>query len=663
MDDTLKRTHSQFSGGFEKHKDISLAFLLFVLLSAIYCLIYSGTFITDDEHILASRTLSIGFDDHVNNDRVYGNSRLYSLSTLSPEYAASAVNVEPVQAILGSVLAKLSVLLDVGRVQSIFLLNIGVAAITAVIIFYAASCLGYSKLTAFISAVLFGLSTSVFTFTKTYFRDPLAMLFLAIAWVLALVIGNNLNTDQSRISKLFSWFGLFAGLIAGILTKNTVMIAAPAIGIFLLIRKYKDMPQGAIREYFNQNWKQVILIFVSAAIIFLIWILFVPLKSIFSRFSLEYYLQLITIFFTTPHPNFFAAVIGPLISPGKSIFLYSPILVLALLGSFKKWDIAWPAWFYLLLLIVGQALFYDDEWAGHINWGLRFILPALPPLFIAAIPAIDAWLKTRKGMIALGSLGGLSMVIQVVGALPPMRQFYVELTSIDPSLIKTAAIWKLDHSPIVWHIHWLLSGGAVDLALVRAGKNVILIIAGFLLIMFLVGFSLFRPTKRSLPIISLGLLFGMAIAMLYSYKQDPEYHLDRLDLRAAQEVIETEGTQEDVVVIQSYSSPVWYYWMNWAGQDHGWISLPLYFPAPSLIEESRESGNPEIAMDEATLSLFSSISAGNKRIWLVAPDDTPGAALNIETEWLKDNSLLSTAWEFEGLSKKTKLYLFEFAGE
>ena len=108
----VRKKNNKIQARFDLHGDFSLALLLFVLLVAIYCLTYSGTFITDDEHILTSRTLSLSFDDNVNNSRVYGNSRLFFLSNLSPEYAASAMNVEPGQAVLGSILARMSVLLN-----------------------------------------------------------------------------------------------------------------------------------------------------------------------------------------------------------------------------------------------------------------------------------------------------------------------------------------------------------------------------------------------------------------------------------------------------------------------------------------------------------------------------------------------------------------------
>jgi len=657
---TSARKGNKTQENFDLHKDFSLILLIFILLVSIYCLTYSGTFITDDEHILASRTLSLSFDEEINNNRVYGNSRLFFLSNLSPEYAASAMNVEPAQAVIGSILARISLLLKVGHVQTIFLLNIWVIASTAVILFLITRYLGYSKFTAFLVGVLFGLGTNVWPFTKTYFRDPLAMMFLIIAWASALIIGNEHSSTKPKYYIVIAWFGLFAGTIAGLLTKNTVTIAIPVIFVYLLVKKIPALRTEAIWNYIKGNWKKILLLSGFAAISLIVWFKYLPSNGVFSRFAFDYYKYLATFFFTTPHPKFLEAILGPLVSPGKSLFIYSPILVLSIWGSSRKWDIAWPAWFYLMLLIIGQALFYDDEWSGHINWGLRFILPAIPPLLIAAIPVIDAWLKTRIGRIALLALGGLSALIQVIGTFPPMRQFYVEISNIDPAIIKSAAIWRFNYSPLAWHIKWLISGGALDLASARLGLYAIPIVIGLFFIVFLVIISLTRPLKKWLPYFSFIMTLGLVIVMLFTYKFDPEYYLGRNDLVSAEEKVSNNILPNDLVVIKSYSSPVWYFWMNWANPGQDWVSLSLYFPKPNLIEEYRLTNNPEVALDEAAVKLFPVLHDKYNRVWLVLPSDTPGATLNIEVDWLINNSASNTHWKFIGASAETQLYLFDF---
>jgi hypothetical protein len=117
------------------HPVLQIGLSLFALLIAIYCLTYSGTFVTDDEHILSSRALSLAFDKSVNDNRVYGNSRVFALSNLAGTSATQALNIEPGQEIIGSTLARLAVILHIGHIQTLFLLNIGVTALTSAVLF------------------------------------------------------------------------------------------------------------------------------------------------------------------------------------------------------------------------------------------------------------------------------------------------------------------------------------------------------------------------------------------------------------------------------------------------------------------------------------------------------------------------------------------------
>ena len=88
--------------------DVSTAYIILALLISIYSLTYSGRFITDDEHLIASRTLSLAFDKSLGDTRVYGNSRLYALTNISHPYAAQAANIEPGQMVIGSLFARMA---------------------------------------------------------------------------------------------------------------------------------------------------------------------------------------------------------------------------------------------------------------------------------------------------------------------------------------------------------------------------------------------------------------------------------------------------------------------------------------------------------------------------------------------------------------------------
>jgi len=118
---------------------------------------------------------------------------------------------------------------------------------------------------------------------------------------------------------------------------------------------------------------------------------------------------------------------------------------------------------------------------------------------------------------------------------------------------------------------------------------------------------------------------------------------------------------DDIIVIKSYGAPVWYYWMNWTDHKLEWTSLPYYFPAPGLIEEYHATHTPEIVLDEVTLALFRNIPSSYRRVWFVIPDDSPGAKLDIEVDWIISQSVSSEMWSFPGDSGETRVIFGEFS--
>ncbi len=639
-----------------RFSNLHIALSLFVLLIAIYSLTYSGTFITDDEHILASRTFSLAFDGHLNDQRVYGNDRVHALSGTTPIFAAQGVNIEPGQALAGAILARLAVVLGVGRVQTIFLLNIWTTALTAVLVFYSVIIRGYPRLTALISALLFGLGTTVWPFTRTYFRDPLAMFFLALAWLCVLSL---IQPKNDKSLAWLSWVGIIVGLAFGVLSKNTVMIAAPIILVYILLERHKS---GKVNFQINlyNNWK-IILIWLGGLLILLIlWALFLPSDGVFARFTPGYYLFVMRKFLTTPHPNFIAALAGPLLSPGKSIFIYSPVLLLWVLGLFKRGKSNWASWTYLIFLIIFQALFYDSDWYGHINWGLRFLLPVMPLLVISAAPVVDLWIQTHKGRMGLLTLGLLSLVFQLIGILPPIRQYYLDMFAINPLALESLALWHPKFSPWLWHLNWIFSGGSLDLAAIRVGAQSIPIVIGFLAIICIAVLGIIRIANIWFSGVGVLLSFAITILMLVFYKSDPAFSQARGDLERTQEMISQNNTEGDLVLVKSYGTSAWFYWMNWADSKYPWSSLPFVFPEPSLIEQYDRTDDPTIVLDALSLSILTKIPVSYRRVWLVVPYDSPGANLDIESNWLKAISESKEEWVISADEGNTRLFLFGF---
>lgn len=108
-------------------------------------------------------------------------------------------------------------------------------------------------------------------------------------------------------------------------------------------------------------------------------------------------------------------IYGLLVSPGVGLFVFVPVLVMALVGL-SDLRRRWPLESALVLAVIGlRVLFYARwfAWDGGVSWGPRFLVPMLPLMMIglAFLPLIG-W--RRAG---LWVTSGLSVGIQLLGQM------------------------------------------------------------------------------------------------------------------------------------------------------------------------------------------------------------------------------------------------------
>ncbi len=149
--------------------------------------------------------------------------------------------------------------------------------------------------------------------------------------------------------------------------------------------------------------------------------------------------------------------------------------------------------------------------------------------------------------------------------------------------------------------------------------------------------------------------------MLFSYGSDPAYYRSRIDLDASRKIISQEYLPGDLVLIKSYGTPAWDYWMNWADPHLPWTSLPFSFPKPDQLIKSKALNDPEIALDEITLSILKKVPGTIHRVWIVIPSDSPGANLDLEVDWLRKYAVSNKLWDFQVADMETRLFLFNIS--
>jgi hypothetical protein len=105
-----------------------------------------------------------------------------------------------------------------------------------------------------------------------------------------------------------------------------------------------------------------------------------------------------------------------LLSSGKGLFIYAPILLIGILG--------WPRFFrhklwsiLILVLVVFWLVPHSlySNWEGGGGWGPRLLLPIVPLFFFSAGVIFILWRKHFTGRLALGLIIVVSISLQILG--------------------------------------------------------------------------------------------------------------------------------------------------------------------------------------------------------------------------------------------------------
>jgi hypothetical protein len=140
---------------------------------------------------------------------------------------------------------------------------------------------------------------------------------------------------------------------------------------------------------------------------------------------------------------------GLLLSPGKSLFLYSPILLVvpfaagAFWRGFRAEALLTGA---LSIAILGQSAMWWAWWGGW-SWGPRFLVPLLPflVLVLGALRVHRSWQAT-----ALVALLFLSVAVNLLGILVDFNTYLSDL-----GVQETLAYYDPRYSPLLAHLHQL----------------------------------------------------------------------------------------------------------------------------------------------------------------------------------------------------------------
>lgn len=162
-------------------------------------------------------------------------------------------------------------------------------------------------------------------------------------------------------------------------------------------------------------------------------------------------------------------------SPGKSFFLYSPILALAIPGLVFMWRRHRPLAATLIIVGATRVLFYARWWTpvGGSSWGPRFLLPLCALLALPVGAAIEYLhrersIRTTVGIAAAILLAACSIAVQTVGVSTEWRLTELQAVQVanTPIAAQQRVIATNEH-----HLEWTFGGSPIRQAVAALGHG------------------------------------------------------------------------------------------------------------------------------------------------------------------------------------------------
>lgn len=400
---------------------VHLLLALFVLLASVYMLTYDGNIESGD---------TLGLFDAVASQVRFGDD-LLALSAWFWQPATRPAHelfpiqhsaAEPLQTWLGAGLYWLADKLPgVGLVHTVWLLNVLVSAAAGCVVFLYALALGHVERTAAFGAVGFGVGTVIWPYTKTFFREPLALLLI----LLTAFFIERWRQSGYRAWKLLLGAGIAAA--GAFLTKEAMVFAAPALLLLVL----PDLP------HWRPWMRRLTILWVVLVIGVLVLVAiqpFITVQDVSANLSpvLTPLLGQRSPYLRSPFLEAARQAIHTyLLSIGGSVWGTSPLVLLALPGLAllfrqRRYRLVWAVPALVLGFAFGYALLRGPHWFGGFSWPPRFLIPVIPFLILAGLPALDVALRPPRRRILLAGLSLLvlfSLWVQFSGLLLPWESY------------------------------------------------------------------------------------------------------------------------------------------------------------------------------------------------------------------------------------------------
>jgi hypothetical protein len=515
---------------------------LSLTLMCVYCITYSAFFESQDTTRIYDAASSLARYSDLGRDETLWRNPTDEFTYLPDYPVASYDPTEPMMPIVASLWFRLVDALPIGLVHGTWLFNIFVVALTCGLFFQYARLLDFPDTVALIGALLLGLTTALWVYSKTLFREPLVTLFLLIA---AMVIEGWLKTGYLR--------GLGWALVAVLavvlmtLTKLSAVMALPSLVLLLI-------PDKVYNHRRISRFADVLLLIILALIVSLV---FIPV--VHGQFS-NLLMQLSGRFRGTV-PFGQEALFTYLFSIGGSLWGTSPVILLGIPGCFLLLRQGKRRLVYCIVLMIagyalGHAYLTGQHWFGGVSWSPRFLIPVLPFAMLAVLPAIEELMLEQRSIVIYGLTGLLilySTGIQLIGGLSHLLAY----NGLLPSTANGLYEWSGGLNDIRY-LRWILlprswASLGFDTAWSRLDKPIFAVIYMLLAIIGLFALSQWqhRRVRLLVPVITAALLVTMAIELRLLYQFDGLYEAPNQALHEMLAVLDAESEGGEPLLLEA----------------------------------------------------------------------------------------------------------------
>jgi hypothetical protein len=265
--------------------------------------------------------------------------------------------------------------------------------------------LGMRPIPAAATTLAFAFCTSIWVYSRYPYSETLQMVSFTGFFC------SLLDCREQPSWRRATMLGLWAGLLVN--AKPVFLLSGLGAGLFLIWE-------------LRRNWRGLVLVAsVSVAAS-------VPLGALYlyynhlrwgSIFSTGYGIAFAGTGVSTPvgvlHESPLVGLYGMFLSPGKSIFLYSPPFVLALLG-FPRFVKRFRHVALAMLLTILPGLYVHAQmisWAGDYAWGPRYMTFALAVLLVPAGFLIQDWLENLQKLRRVAAVAAVLAIFTAGGVV------------------------------------------------------------------------------------------------------------------------------------------------------------------------------------------------------------------------------------------------------